>query len=210
MSMRAEGLVQGQRTNGSDLKELQQHRAEVQLRMSDLRVELGQLKEQKDLASPSAKVRFNQPIADVTHQLTLAQLDYDATSGSISALQAPQMPVATTIQRVRLPHITRPEAEKVGAGAFLLLFPLVLALARRIWVRGGAAARPIIDLESSPRLQRLEEAIEAISIEVERIGEGQRFATRLLSERPAEPAIKRITPPESPIARRSPGTITPH
>jgi hypothetical protein len=74
----------------------------------------------------------------------------------------------------------------------------------------GAVTQPTIDLESSPRLRRLEEAIEAISIEVERIGEGQRFATRLLSERHAEPLARRVTPPESPAARRSPGTITPH
>jgi hypothetical protein len=109
-----------------------------------------------------------------------------------------------------MPHVTRQEAEKAGVGAFLLMFPLVLALARRIWVRGGASAQRAIEIESSPRLQRMEEAIEAISIEVERIGEGQRFATRLLAERQAEPLIKRVTPPESPGSRRSPGTITPH
>jgi hypothetical protein len=208
--MREEGLGQAQGANGSDLQGLLQHRGQVQLRISDLRVQLAQLQEQKDMVGPGAKVRFNQPIADATHQLTAAQLDYDALSGRIAALRAAQTPVATTVQRVRAPVITRQEAEKAGVGAFLLMFPLVLALARRIWVRGGAAARPAIDLESSPRLRRLEEAIEAISIEVERIGEGQRFATRLLSERHAEPLARRATPPESPAARRSPGTITPH
>lgn len=210
MSTREHGLVQGQGAKGSDLEGLLQHRAEVQLRMSDLRVQVGQLQEQKDMAGPGAKVRFNRPIADATHQLTVAQLDYDATTARILALRTAQTPAATTIQRMRIPGITRQEAEKAGVGAFLLMLPLVLALARRIWVRGGAAAHPTVDLEASPRLRRLEEAIEAISIEVERIGEGQRFATRLLSERHAEPVVRRATPPDSPAARRSPGTITPH
>jgi hypothetical protein len=34
-------------------------------------------------------------------------------------------------------------------------------------------------------MERLEHAIEAVAIEVERISEGQRYATKLLSERAA-------------------------
>ena len=34
------------------------------------------------------------------------------------------------------------------------------------------------------RLERLEQAVEAIAIEVERVGEGQRYLTRVLEERP--------------------------
>jgi hypothetical protein len=203
-------MQKGQAADGAELQALRQHRSEVQLRMSDIEVQLDQLQEQKALADEKERVRFNQPIAALKHQHTVAGLDYDATQAKIEALRAAQTPVASTIQRVRIPHITRQEAEKAGVGAFLLMFPLVLALARRIWVRGGRNAQRAIDIESSPRLQRMEEAIEAISIEVERIGEGQRFATRLLAERHAEPLIKRITPPESPGSRRSPGTITPH
>lgn len=42
------------------------------------------------------------------------------------------------------------------------------------------AERPAID---ENRLHRLEEAIDAIAIEIERISEGQRFTTKLLSQR---------------------------
>jgi hypothetical protein len=196
----------GRAANIAELSALQQHGIDLQVRMSDLEVQIGQLKEQKELAAPKDKLRFNQSIADLIHQRTVAGVDYDATRARINALQAP---APSTIQRVHMPHVTRKEAETAGIGAFVLMFPLVLALARRIWVRSGAPRPPVVDFESSPRLQRLEEAIEAISIEVERIGEGQRFATRLLAERNAEP-IKRVTPPESPGMRRSPGMITPH
>jgi hypothetical protein len=37
--------------------------------------------------------------------------------------------------------------------------------------------------EMSQRLERVESSVEAIAIEMERIGEGQRFVTKLLSER---------------------------
>ena len=37
--------------------------------------------------------------------------------------------------------------------------------------------------ETSARIERIEQAVDAIAIEIERISEGQRFTTRLLSER---------------------------
>lgn len=40
------------------------------------------------------------------------------------------------------------------------------------------------------RLSRIEQAIDAMSVEVERISEGQRFTTKLLADRQAEPASR--------------------
>ena len=37
------------------------------------------------------------------------------------------------------------------------------------------------------RLERLEQAVEAIAVEVERVGEGQRYLTRVLESRPQPP-----------------------
>jgi hypothetical protein len=37
------------------------------------------------------------------------------------------------------------------------------------------------------RLDRLEQAVEAIALEVERVGEGQRYLTRVLENRPQPP-----------------------
>ena len=61
-------------------------------------------------------------------------------------------------------------------------YPLVRALAKR-WERQAAIRPAPVSYE---RLQRIEQAIEAMAIEVERISEGQRFVTRLLSERTPE------------------------
>jgi hypothetical protein len=54
---------------------------------------------------------------------------------------------------------------------------------------------------SDQRLERVEAAVEAIAIEVERIGEGQRYVTSLLSERSpqalegAGEAVRRVESP---------------
>lgn len=62
--------------------------------------------------------------------------------------------------------------------------PLVRAFVKR-WER--EPTMPRIPTEVATRLERIEQAVEAIAVEVERISEGQRFTTKLLSERAAEP-----------------------
>jgi hypothetical protein len=62
-----------------------------------------------------------------------------------------------------------------------VLFPIALSIARSIWRRGSLPqARP--DRDSAQRLERMEQAMDAIAIEIERVSEGQRFVTRLLSD----------------------------
>lgn len=67
---------------------------------------------------------------------------------------------------------------------FLLavLMPMALAMARRIWKRSGAPVVPAASAEDRERLMRLEQAVDTIAVEVERISEGQRFVTQLLAE----------------------------
>ena len=76
-----------------------------------------------------------------------------------------------------------PEDVYVLSGLFMVivLLPLSIALARRIW-RRSAAVVTSFPREIAERLSRMEQAVEATAVEVERIGEGQRFLTRLFTE----------------------------
>lgn len=47
----------------------------------------------------------------------------------------------------------------------------------------GLGATRLPSADSDARLMRVESAVESMAVELERIGEGQRFLTRLLSER---------------------------
>jgi hypothetical protein len=63
--------------------------------------------------------------------------------------------------------------------AFVIVgLPLARAFARRMDRRGAAAPAS----ELAPRLDRIEQAIEAVAIEVERVSEGQRYTTKAISE----------------------------
>lgn len=76
-------------------------------------------------------------------------------------------------------------AGMVTGTLMVLGLPLVIVQARKLWVRDSAAQRGASS-ETDHRLERIEHAIDAMAVEVERISEGQRFVTRLLSERREE------------------------
>lgn len=76
-----------------------------------------------------------------------------------------------------------PEEAYVLGGMFMVivLLPISIAFARRIW-RRSAAAVTTFPREVMDRMLRMEQSMEATAVEVERIGEGQRFLTRLFTE----------------------------
>ena len=137
-------------------------------------------------------------------QLALGIQQLHALEGAVQGLKAD---LATTRERIREirshaterigtapvvvvePPLTRfglRPAELRGAAGFLILFPLALALARLIWRRSSRTAATT-SVEGTAQLSRLEQAVESIAIEVERIGEAQRFSAKLLAGRDAEP-----------------------
>jgi len=64
-----------------------------------------------------------------------------------------------------------------------VLFPLAIAWARRLWKK-PIVGPTVIPPELVERLASLEHAVESVAVEVERIGEGQRFVTKLFAEAP--------------------------
>jgi hypothetical protein len=69
--------------------------------------------------------------------------------------------------------------------ALALLIPLAIGLSRRLWRRAPAPSTAGLEERMTPRFERLEHAVDAIAIEVERISESQRFVAKVLAERPA-------------------------
>jgi hypothetical protein len=117
--------------------------------------------------------------------------DVDARIASVDqmmASNAAQVATASAIPGavVEPPQIIRqgpPEEAYVVGTIFIFVFflPLSIAFARRIW-RRSAAVVTSFPRELAERLSRMEQAVEATAVEVERIGEGQRFLTRLFTE----------------------------
>ena len=91
----------------------------------------------------------------------------------------------TTIGMPPASEIIPPQAVDIAFGFFWMLaiiiigLPIARAFGRRMDRKGGTAQIPG---EVSAQLSQLNQAVDAIALEVERISEGQRFTTRLLSE----------------------------
>src|SRR5438552_3885039 len=69
--------------------------------------------------------------------------------------------------------------------------PIARAFARRLEAPPRDA--PPLPPDLAARLERMEQALDTIAVEVERISEGQRFTTKLLSERgKSADAVERV------------------
>jgi hypothetical protein len=198
------------------LGEMRAKANELKLRASDLEVRKTQLGDQRRrLGADVDHSAIDKQLATVEHELASTRIQLETMDQQIADLTTerdmarafnlggpPGPPVPMTAPPAD-PFLGPREVMNVTIGGFVLLLPFAIVLARRLWVRG--TPRQVLDPEDSPRLQRIEQAVESIALEVERIGEAQRFTTKLLAERQSDAAARLGVP-----VRREPGTITPH
>jgi hypothetical protein len=76
-------------------------------------------------------------------------------------------------------------AGMITSVVIILGIPLVIVHARKIWKRDSASQEVSLGA-TEHRLERIEQAIDAMAVEVERVAESQRFMTKLLSDRAHE------------------------
>src|SRR5262249_51175706 len=91
----------------------------------------------------------------------------------------------TVVMTQGLPFIPG-EFEHIADSFFIMIatiaigIPLIRMISRRF--ERGAQLPPPPSAEITTRLERIEQAVEAVAIEVERIAEAQRFAAKLMAE----------------------------
>lgn len=71
-----------------------------------------------------------------------------------------------------------------------VLMPMALSMARALFKRSTVQKPSPQILESTARIERMEQAIDAIAVEIERISEGQRFVTQTLAKRAETPVLR--------------------
>jgi hypothetical protein len=127
-------------------------------------------------------------IAVLDQRIIRLESELDQTGQLLASPQAARLIAETRPPRnfnppVRFNNVD-PEPILITFTLFVLA-PISLAMSRLIWKRASRVGMtaPAIAGDSSERLERIEQAMDAIAIEVERVSEGQRFVTRLLSER---------------------------
>jgi hypothetical protein len=126
----------------------------------------------------------------------ILQVDADrAEVGRQIAASGPEL-VATTAPPPPGPGVNRSNNDGPWIVMSLLvvfaLAPISLAFARRLWKRTPKMPSSREWNDVPQRMERLEQAVDTIAIEVERISEGQRFVTRLMTENELRPAMAAV------------------
>ncbi|MGH7654279.1 MAG: hypothetical protein ACREN6_06400 [Gemmatimonadaceae bacterium] len=146
------------------------------------------------MAGPDA-AGLDTHIAQLDARLSGIESDISDLGKAISA--APSGLTQTTSTGVPN-RFGRPNAGEITAvsivGIICVLMPLSIAFARVLLRRANRPAAPQIPKDVSERLERMEQGIEAVALEVERIGEGQRFVTQLMSDRAQRAALPEGVP----------------
>ena len=125
----------------------------------------------------------------------ILQLEADIAETGRELTSAPAGLVGTTETGSTVPPFTygalSPGQTTGIAIVFTLsvLMPLAIATARRIWRRAVPLSTPRELKEIAARLEHLSQAVDTVAIEVERVSEGQRFVTRILSDAHAPAAL---------------------
>jgi len=142
-------------------------------------------------ASTDGATRASLELRKVPLDKQIAQTEMDLASAR-AQLQSRQSQVIVMPGRGGFPPMNNrrqfdPDlvAGLMFAFIFAVLMPMSIAMARRIWRGAKPSAVAKVDDSLNRRFDRLEQAVDAIAIEVERISEGQRFVTKVMTERPA-------------------------
>lgn len=136
----------------------------------------------KNTVDPGAKAGLESRIAVLDKRMIQLESDIAETGRMLSSDAAQR--VATTEQANNFMGMD-PDAVPalIGGFMFLVMMPIAVGIGRMYWKRGNHPPLPAAVIQNSEKLSRLEQSVDAIAVEVERISEGQRFVTKLLSEK---------------------------
>jgi hypothetical protein len=120
-------------------------------------------------------------------------VDYEHQMAAITQEMARKAPTRNTT----VPTGDRYTSDDIAGAVFGTFFATLLVsivvirrIARRRWGGGRMAMPQQNQIASNERLDRIENAVDAIAVEIERVSENQRFMTRLMTETQLGSTIK--------------------
>lgn len=171
---------------GREVAALRQRGSELSRQLNSANNRRDQLAAQLEDAEGANKAGIEARIAQLDQRITGIEADI-AQNGRLLA-SAPLSALASANSETRPAPFGLNSGQLTAMGIMSIIgttcvaFPIALAIARNIWRRGIRNVAPAPSPESAQRMERLEQAVDAIAIEIERVSEGQRYMTRLLAE----------------------------
>ncbi|MFN8571470.1 MAG: hypothetical protein U0132_05385 [Gemmatimonadaceae bacterium] len=160
-----------QRIYREQLSQLEEKRLAIARRLRE-----GQVTGPDKAGLEARLTELDQRIATTDKAIADADAQVAQTAGAPGAIQI-DMPRGSDV----------PDEAIVFGGliGLALVLPISIAFARRIVRRGHVA--PTLTKDLDERFTRLEQALDAVAIEVERVGESQRYYSKMLGPGAAQP-----------------------
>lgn len=166
---------------------------------SELRSQLNRIEEQRQEIQRELSQSGLSPVERTglearlkTADARIASLDAEIAAADQRVATAAAVPGATIEPpRVNINRNGPPEEAWFLGGMFIffVMMPIAIAWARRLWRRGPVSMMTEMPPELTDRLSRLEQAVDAVAVELERVGEGQRYVTRVFTEQQGQRAL---------------------
>ena len=159
---------------------MREQRSELMEQLEELEDKRSDLQRQIQQENSGTEAGLQARIKEIDARISATDAKIAEANAAVAAAAA--IPGAV-VQEPPEPERTDPEAMLGIGGSFVMicLLPIIIAYSRRIWRRGATVISPVPQ-DVRDRLDGLANAVESIGIEVERIGEGQRFMTKVFSE----------------------------
>ena len=163
--------------------ELYRQLTSVQSRRDEVATEL----RRTTAESPSAK-GLEQRLGVMDERIV--QLERDIAANGRELARAPGELVSEEATAERYGPFSSGQLTAISIVSIVMVWgPLAWAAARIMMKRANQPKPSPQLLEGTARLERIEQAVDAMSIEIERISEGQRFVTQLMSSKAPAPAL---------------------
>jgi len=168
-----------------ELMALKERRSELSNQLTSAAGRRNEIAKRLVGADGANKAGLEQRIAVLDQRMLQLESDIAVTGQALTS--APASLIASTGGPLSIADISQVDKLPILFILFVLA-PIAIGFAVRMLKRPNREpASPALQ-ESSARLERLENSVDAIAVEIERISEGQRFVTRLLSD-PGQAAL---------------------
>jgi hypothetical protein len=144
-------------------------------------------------ATGADKAGLEQRLGVLDARIARLEMDIDENGKQLASLPAARAGTLGPSFGPNGPNMGRISGNMIPIAIVFTIFvlaPIALSISRIFWKRGSMPRHMAQLPDNTQRLERMEQAIDSIAIEMERVSEGQRFVTRLLSESRAGAAIE--------------------
>jgi hypothetical protein len=172
-----------------DIEALRERRSELSNQLESAADRRAEIAEEIKATEGAVRAGLEQRVALLDERILQLEKDIAETGRQLTSAPAGLL-AATEEDPFANMQVNEALVEKVSIMFVLfVLAPLAVSAAYLMFRRANRPAPQSGSRGDSERLQRLESAVDTIAVEIERISEGQRFVTKLLTESPPQPAL---------------------